>query len=68
MHVKELEQNQEESVQEIETGDILMIHQAIGGFLQPQDDDGDINTDNWESGQVYIFLCVSVCQSVCWSV
>jgi hypothetical protein len=68
MNVKELEQNQEESVQEIETGDILMIHQAIGGFLQPQDDDGDINTDNWESGQVYIFLCVSVCQSVCWSV
>ena len=55
MNVKELEQDQEESVQDIETGDVLMIHQAIGGFLQPQDDDGDITTtDNWESSQVNV--------------
>jgi hypothetical protein len=60
MNVKELEQNQEESVQDIETGDII-IHQAIGGFLQPQDDDGDITTDNWESGQVNARFAMHAC-------
>jgi len=76
MYVKELEQNQEESVQDIETGDILIIHQAIRGFLQPQDDDGDITTDNWESGQVNVrsrslymhvfkYIYVSICIHIC---
>jgi len=59
MNVKELEQKQEEPVQDIETGDILMIHQAIGGFLQAQDDDGDINTDNWKSGKVNVRIYIS---------
>jgi hypothetical protein len=46
MNVQEIEQGQEEYVADIETTDILSIHKAIGGFLQPQDD--DINTDHSE--------------------
>ena len=53
MNVQEIEQDQEESMADIETSDVLTIHKAIGGFLQLQDD--DTSTGHWEFDQIKVF-------------
>jgi hypothetical protein len=56
MNVQEIEQGQEEYVADIKTTDILSIHKAIGGFLQPQDD--DISTGYLESDQIKVLASI----------